>query len=64
MWAKMAKASLVKIAEGDTSGFYEAKLSTGRFFNKRLLPTYEGLTTSVKNGADVLFELDEESFIF
>lgn len=64
MWAKMVKVSLAKIAEGDTSGFYSSKVSTARFYFKRLLPTYEGLTSSVKNGAEVLFELDEESFIF
>ena len=64
MWAKMVKASQAKIAEGDTSGFYDAKLSTARFYFKRLLPTYEGLTSSVKNGAEVLFELDEEKFVF
>ncbi|MFC3153513.1 acyl-CoA dehydrogenase C-terminal domain-containing protein [Litoribrevibacter euphylliae] len=64
MWAKMVKASQAKIAEGDTSGFYDAKLSTARFYFKRLLPTYEGLTSSIKNGAEVLFELDEEKFVF
>ncbi len=64
MWAKMAKVALAKIAEGDTSGFYDSKVSTARFYFKRLLPTYEGLTTSVKNGAEVLFELDEDKFVF
>lgn len=57
MWARMAAVSIAK--EGD---FYKAKLATGRFFTKRLLPRYIGLTASVKGGAEPLFELEEAMF--
>ena len=60
MWAKMSAVSLPKA--DDASGFYKAKLATSRFYMKRLLPHYIGLSAAVKGGSEPLFELDEELF--
>jgi alkylation response protein AidB-like acyl-CoA dehydrogenase len=60
MWAKMSAVSLPKA--DDASGFYKAKLATSRFYMKRLLPRYIGLSAAVKGGSEPLFELDEELF--
>ena len=59
MWAKMAAVALPKTGE---DAFYKAKVGTARFFMKRLLPRYIGLTAAVRGGAEPLFELDEEMF--
>ncbi|WP_420589772.1 acyl-CoA dehydrogenase C-terminal domain-containing protein [Bacterioplanoides sp.] len=58
MWAKMASVALNNADEA----FYKAKLGTARFFVKRLLPRYIGLTAAVKGGAEPLFELEEDMF--
>ena len=46
----------------DTDGFHAAKLSTGRFFVKRLLPRIHSLSESVRAGSEPLFELDAAQF--
>ena len=58
MWAKMAAVSLPKASED----FYKAKLATGRFYIKRLLPRYVSLSEAVKGGSEPLYGLDEEMF--
>ncbi|UTW49154.1 acyl-CoA dehydrogenase C-terminal domain-containing protein [Bacterioplanoides sp. SCSIO 12839] len=58
MWAKMASVALDK----QDDKFYKAKVSTARFYVKRLLPRYIGLTAAVKGGSEPLFELEEEMF--
>lgn len=58
MWAKMAAVALPKVADS----FYQGKVATARFYVKRLLPRYIGLTAAIKGGAEPLFELDEELF--
>jgi len=58
MWAKM---SAVALSKGEET-FYKAKLSTARFYMKRLLPRYIGLSAAVKGGSEPLFELEEEMF--
>lgn len=58
MWAKMAAVALPNVADS----FYQGKVATARFYVKRLLPRYIGLTAAIKGGADPLFELDEELF--
>ena len=60
MWARMAKVALA--ASADSDGFYQAKLSTARFFFKRLLPRIHSLSESVRAGSEVLFELDAAQF--
>ena len=61
MWAKMAKAARARL-DDDADGFHAAKLSTGRFFVKRLLPRIHSLSESVRAGSEPLFELDATQF--
>lgn len=57
MWAKMAVVAMAN--EGE---FYTAKLATARFYTKRLLPRYIGLTEAVKGGSDPLYGLTADMF--
>ena len=59
MWARMAVVSLPKANED----FYKAKLATARFYIKRVLPRYIGLSAVVKGGSESLYELDEALFV-
>ena len=61
MWARAAAVALAKV-EGDNSGFYEAKLATGRFYMKRLLPQTSALLASIRAGSECLMDLPAESF--
>ncbi len=61
MWAKMAKAALARL-DDDADGFYKAKLSTGRYYVKRILPRIHSLSESVRAGSEPLFELDAAQF--
>lgn len=63
MWALMAKAAQDNLAStnGEES-FYLGKLTTARYFYKRLLPRIHSLTQAVMSGADPLFELKDEQF--
>ncbi|KZZ00119.1 acyl-CoA dehydrogenase [Oleibacter sp. HI0075] len=58
MWAKMAVVALPK----QDDSFYKAKVETARFYVKRLLPRYIGLSATVKGGAESLYGLDDEMF--
>ncbi|MCA6065085.1 acyl-CoA dehydrogenase C-terminal domain-containing protein [Thalassolituus marinus] len=60
MWAKMA---VVALANDDQNGFYNAKIGTARFYMKRLLPRYIGLSAAVKGGAEPLYELEDDQFL-
>ncbi|GMQ95979.1 MAG: acyl-CoA dehydrogenase C-terminal domain-containing protein [Gammaproteobacteria bacterium] len=61
MWARAAAVALPK-AEGDNSGFYQAKLTTARFYMKRLLPQAEALGKTLRSGSGSLLDLPAESF--
>lgn len=61
MWAKMAKAALARL-DDDADGFYQAKLGTGRYYVKRVLPRIHSLSESVRAGSEPLFELDAAQF--
>lgn len=60
IWAKMAEVALAKLDSGD--GFYQAKLTTARYYFSHLLPRRISLITSVNAGAQALFNLPEELF--
>jgi alkylation response protein AidB-like acyl-CoA dehydrogenase len=62
MWAIMAKASLAKIAEGDTDPFYANKLTTGRYYIERLLPDAASHLAKLKTGADTMMSMPVEAF--
>ena len=61
MWARAAVVATPKV-EGDNSGFYQAKLTTARFYMKRLLPQAEALGKTLQAGSDTLMDLPAESF--
>ncbi len=61
MWAKMASTALKSLGGSDDS-FYQGKLSTARYYFKRLMPRLDALSKAVRSGADPLYELDVEQF--
>jgi hypothetical protein len=61
MWARAASVAIPK-ADGDNSGFYQAKLMTARFYMKRLLPQTTALLASLQSGSDCLMDMPAESF--
>ncbi|MBK8970290.1 MAG: acyl-CoA dehydrogenase C-terminal domain-containing protein [Hahellaceae bacterium] len=61
MWARMVLVAKSKV-EGDTSGFYDSKIKTARFFFSRLLPKTMALAESVKSGAADTMALAAENF--
>ncbi len=64
-WARMAKTAQLKIAEGSSEkAFYQAKITTARFYYQRMLPRTRGLVETMQSGADNLMSLDEADFAF
>ena len=61
MWGKMASVAYAQIGHGDDQ-FYQGKLSTARYFFKRILPRVDSLAKAVRSGAAPLFELEVEQF--
>jgi alkylation response protein AidB-like acyl-CoA dehydrogenase len=61
LWAQMAQVALEKEAS-DEAGFYGAKLATGRFFMRRLLPQTGGLLAAILSGKRSLMALEEAAF--
>ena len=64
-WARAAVVAQAKLdaGEGDAN-FYKAKLSTARFYFKRLLPRTLTMVETIKSGADNLMELEADHFSF
>ncbi|MEW6124911.1 MAG: acyl-CoA dehydrogenase C-terminal domain-containing protein [Pseudomonadota bacterium] len=63
MWARMAKVAAEKRLEpGADTAFYDAKITTARFFFDRLLPDVAALWGSIKSGKSSLMALDEALF--
>jgi len=61
MWCKMTQIALTKV-DDDSSGFYAAKITTGRFYMQKILPQSSALFASIMAGGEVLMALDEEQF--
>lgn len=61
MWARMVKVACDKKSD-DTSGFYEAKIKTARFYMKRLLPQTKALYETLMSGSETLMALEAEAF--
>ena len=62
---QMARAALVaqdRLAQGDNSGFYQAKLITARFYAEQILPKALALRHAVIAGAKTPLVLAEEDF--
>lgn len=63
MWALMAKVSHERLTDdGDDRAFFEAKLTTGRYFMERCLPETQTHLTRIRSGADSMMALPAEAF--
>ena len=63
MWLRMARVAASKLAETpDDRAFYEAKLTTARYFMERYLPDAGALRRKIEAGADSMMALPEEAF--
>jgi alkylation response protein AidB-like acyl-CoA dehydrogenase len=62
MWGRIAKAAHAGLQAGNDNDFYEAKLATGRFFAKRVLPQTTALAHQIKAGSETLMALKAEAF--
>jgi alkylation response protein AidB-like acyl-CoA dehydrogenase len=63
MWLKMAKVSVSALAGGgEDRAFYEAKLTTARYFAERHLPDCGALRRKIEGGAEAVMALPVEAF--
>ena len=62
MWLRMAQTATAKLAAGDDTAFYEAKLTTARYFMDRFTPDAGALRRRIESGAESMMELPVESF--
>ena len=62
-WARAAEIAAAKLpTAGTDAAFYQAKLTTARFFNERILPQTASLYSSIKAGKASMMELAEAAF--
>jgi alkylation response protein AidB-like acyl-CoA dehydrogenase len=62
MWNRIAVAAHKGLAAGNDNAFYEAKLTTARFYIARVLPQTTALNHQIKAGASTLMALPAEAF--
>ncbi|WP_054284973.1 acyl-CoA dehydrogenase C-terminal domain-containing protein [Gulbenkiania mobilis] len=63
LWARMAAVAYEKLGQGEDA-FYQAKITTARFYFAKLLPEVHTLMATIKTGAKPLMALPEEQFAF
>ncbi|MCP4598321.1 acyl-CoA dehydrogenase C-terminal domain-containing protein [Neptuniibacter sp.] len=64
-WACMAKVAQEKLTAGEgDAAFYQAKLTTAKFYFERILPRTRSLVVTMQSGADNLMTMEEEHFAF
>ncbi|MFN6933892.1 MAG: acyl-CoA dehydrogenase C-terminal domain-containing protein, partial [Tsuneonella sp.] len=64
MWLKMAKVATRRLSEGvDDPAFYQAKLTTARYYFERYAPDAGALRRKIEAGAEAMMALDEEMFL-
>lgn len=64
-WALAAKKAQDVLAEGTSEeAFYQAKITTARFYFQRILPRTQAHAATMKSGVDNLMDLDVEAFAF
>ncbi len=61
MWAHMAAVAQEQ-KDGQEAAFYQGKLTTARYYFKRLLPRLQSLSQAIRSGAAPLFELAIDQF--
>ncbi|GAA4037988.1 acyl-CoA dehydrogenase C-terminal domain-containing protein [Parerythrobacter jejuensis] len=63
MWLRMAKVAQERLAgEPEDKAFYEAKLTTARYYAERFLPDAGSLRRKLEAGSESMMELGEEAF--
>ncbi|OCC24573.1 acyl-CoA dehydrogenase [Croceicoccus estronivorus] len=63
MWLRMARVAARKLAEGrEDSAFYEAKLTTARYFAERMTPEAGALRREIETGCEAMMALQPEQF--
>lgn len=63
MWLRMAKVAADKLAAGtEETVFYEAKLTTARYFAERFMPDAGALRRKLEAGSEAMMELPLEAF--
>lgn len=61
MWARMAEIGMSR-RDGDEALFYDAKVRTGRFFMRRVLPRSEAHYRAIDAGGDCLMDFDDQAW--
>lgn len=65
LWARMALLAQQQLAAGSTEvDFYNAKITTARFYFKKILPRVRSHVDVIAGGLDSLMALDAEHFVF
>ena len=63
MWVRMAEVAVTKLGEGSgDAAFYQAKLTTARYYGERFLPDAGALRRKIEGGAEAVMELPVEMF--
>jgi hypothetical protein len=63
MWLRMAKVAQAKLAGGaGDESFYEAKLTTARYFAERFTPDAGALRRKIETGSEAMMALTPEQF--
>ncbi|TDT93426.1 alkylation response protein AidB-like acyl-CoA dehydrogenase [Azorhizobium sp. AG788] len=63
MWVRMAEVAFEKRATANgEAAFYDAKITTARFFIDRLLPEVAGLWGAIKSGKSSMMALPDDAF--
>ncbi len=63
MWARSALIAAERLPEANgDAGFYQAKLTTARFYMERILPQCAGLLAAIRTGKTSMMTLPAEAF--
>jgi alkylation response protein AidB-like acyl-CoA dehydrogenase len=63
MWLRMARVAQAKLAAGgEDKAFYEAKLTTARYFAERFTPDAGALRRKIETGSEAMMALTPEQF--
>ena len=65
LWVRMAQVAHEKLEVGtQEEAFYNAKLTTAKFFYQKLLHRTQSHAAAIESGAESVMELDQEDFAF
>ncbi|MDZ4307349.1 acyl-CoA dehydrogenase C-terminal domain-containing protein [Allopontixanthobacter sp.] len=63
MWLRMAKVAAARLSQGtDDKAFYEAKLTTARYYADRFIPDAGALRRKIESGAASMMALEADDF--